>query len=73
MAPRPAKKAIAANPTPKEKAGDAKSKQTAPKTNTVLAVTVETEKLKQISAKTNVVEVAPNADTTWIETARGSG
>lgn len=63
MAPRPAKKAAAANPSPKkEKAGGAKSKQTTPKVDSVPAVTVEAEALKQSPTKPNGAEAAPEAD-----------
>ena len=47
MAPRPAKKPAAANPTPKkEKSGGAKLKQTTPKAEPIMIVTVEAEVLK---------------------------
>lgn len=71
MAPRPAKKAAAANPTTKkEKAGGAKSKQTTPKADSVPAVTVEAEEPKQSPAKPNGAEAAPDADIVMEDNAK---
>lgn len=71
MAPRPAKKAAAANPTSKkEKAGGAKSKQTTPKAESVPAVTVEAEEPKQSPAKPNGAEAATDADIVMEDNAK---
>lgn len=63
MAPRPAKKPAAGNPTPKkEKTGGAKSKQATPKAEPVPAVTVEAEDPKQSPPKPNGTKAVPDAD-----------
>lgn len=67
MAPRPAKKPAAANPTPKkEKAGGAKAKQATPKAEPAPAVTVEVEveveEPKESPAKPNGTKAENDAD-----------